>query len=188
MECERHSGDYQHWRNWGSHCQTPKIQSIRRIRQWAGTDQEGQQWRLRLKPGRCALRAWLWAKSLHFTFGSEFKALFVGTATTTQTISDVAATSLSQLIFIFLLIHSFCLSASEIKFRLTTWEVLPVVPVSERRFGIYRSVQFIRKWASNLQHKPQLRVKVYTSTSALMFAKSIYCSTAVQFWCIYSIY
>ncbi|KAF7216521.1 transcript variant X2, partial [Nothobranchius furzeri] len=32
MECERHSGDYQHWRNWGSHCQTPKIQSIRRIR------------------------------------------------------------------------------------------------------------------------------------------------------------
>lgn len=56
MECERHSGDYQHWRNWGSHCQTPKIQSIRRIRQWAGMDQEGQQWRLRLKPGRCALR------------------------------------------------------------------------------------------------------------------------------------
>ncbi|KAG7214489.1 hypothetical protein INR49_023001 [Caranx melampygus] len=32
MECERHSGDYQAWRNWGSHCQTPKIQSIRRIR------------------------------------------------------------------------------------------------------------------------------------------------------------
>uniref|UniRef100_A0A3B3ZUW1 Beta/gamma crystallin 'Greek key' domain-containing protein n=1 Tax=Periophthalmus magnuspinnatus TaxID=409849 RepID=A0A3B3ZUW1_9GOBI len=32
MECEKHSGDYQHWRNWGSHCQTPKIQSIRRIR------------------------------------------------------------------------------------------------------------------------------------------------------------
>ncbi|XP_019129330.1 crystallin, beta A1, like 2 [Larimichthys crocea] len=32
MECERHSGDYQHWKNWGSHCQTPKIQSIRRIR------------------------------------------------------------------------------------------------------------------------------------------------------------
>ncbi|MEQ2208921.1 hypothetical protein XENOCAPTIV_019554 [Xenoophorus captivus] len=31
MECERHSGDYQHWRNWGSHCQTPQIQSIRRI-------------------------------------------------------------------------------------------------------------------------------------------------------------
>ncbi|KAI3351724.1 hypothetical protein L3Q82_020560 [Scortum barcoo] len=29
--CERHSGDYQHWRNWGSHCQTPQIQSIRRI-------------------------------------------------------------------------------------------------------------------------------------------------------------
>lgn len=33
MECEKHSGDYQHCRNWGSHCQTPKIQSIRRIRQ-----------------------------------------------------------------------------------------------------------------------------------------------------------
>uniref|UniRef100_A0AAZ3PIT9 Beta/gamma crystallin 'Greek key' domain-containing protein n=1 Tax=Oncorhynchus tshawytscha TaxID=74940 RepID=A0AAZ3PIT9_ONCTS len=31
MECERHSGDYQHWKNWGSHCQTPQIQSIRRI-------------------------------------------------------------------------------------------------------------------------------------------------------------
>ncbi|XP_043969676.1 LOW QUALITY PROTEIN: crystallin, beta A1, like 2 [Gambusia affinis] len=28
-ECERHGGDYLHWRNWGSHCQTPKIQSIR---------------------------------------------------------------------------------------------------------------------------------------------------------------
>ncbi|XP_012692401.2 crystallin, beta A1, like 2 [Clupea harengus] len=31
MECERHSGDYQRWKNWGSHCQTPKVQSIRRI-------------------------------------------------------------------------------------------------------------------------------------------------------------
>ncbi|MGH0179864.1 UNVERIFIED_CONTAM: hypothetical protein FKN15_002537 [Acipenser sinensis] len=31
MECERHSGDYQHWKNWGSHAQTPQIQSIRRI-------------------------------------------------------------------------------------------------------------------------------------------------------------
>lgn len=31
MECDRHSGDYQHWRNWGSHSQTPQIQSIRRI-------------------------------------------------------------------------------------------------------------------------------------------------------------
>ena len=31
MECERHSGDFQHWKNWGSHCQTPQIQSIRRI-------------------------------------------------------------------------------------------------------------------------------------------------------------
>uniref|UniRef100_A0A673N6U8 Beta-crystallin A3-like n=1 Tax=Sinocyclocheilus rhinocerous TaxID=307959 RepID=A0A673N6U8_9TELE len=33
MECDRHSGDYQHWRDWGSHCQTPQIQSIRRIQQ-----------------------------------------------------------------------------------------------------------------------------------------------------------
>ncbi|XP_022611168.1 beta-crystallin A1-like [Seriola lalandi dorsalis] len=32
MEDDKHSGDYQAWRNWGSHCQTPKIQSIRRIR------------------------------------------------------------------------------------------------------------------------------------------------------------
>jgi len=32
MECEKHSGDYQQCKNWGSHCQTPKIQSIRRIR------------------------------------------------------------------------------------------------------------------------------------------------------------
>ncbi|XP_014345864.2 beta-crystallin A1 isoform X2 [Latimeria chalumnae] len=31
MECERHSGDYQRWWNWGSHAQTPQIQSIRRI-------------------------------------------------------------------------------------------------------------------------------------------------------------
>ncbi|MBN3295433.1 CRB32 protein, partial [Amia calva] len=31
MECERHSGDYQHWKNWGSHSQSPQIQSIRRI-------------------------------------------------------------------------------------------------------------------------------------------------------------
>ncbi|TSV81509.1 Beta-crystallin A3-2 [Bagarius yarrelli] len=31
MECERNSGDYQHWKNWGSHSQTPQIQSIRRI-------------------------------------------------------------------------------------------------------------------------------------------------------------
>uniref|UniRef100_A0A4W4G7P8 Crystallin, beta A1, like 1 n=1 Tax=Electrophorus electricus TaxID=8005 RepID=A0A4W4G7P8_ELEEL len=33
MECERHNGAYQHWRNWGSHSQTPQIQSIRRIQQ-----------------------------------------------------------------------------------------------------------------------------------------------------------
>uniref|UniRef100_A0A3Q2PJY3 Crystallin, beta A1, like 2 n=1 Tax=Fundulus heteroclitus TaxID=8078 RepID=A0A3Q2PJY3_FUNHE len=31
MECEKHSGDYKHWKSWGSHCQTPQIQSIRRI-------------------------------------------------------------------------------------------------------------------------------------------------------------
>uniref|UniRef100_A0A3Q2DFA8 Crystallin, beta A1, like 1 n=1 Tax=Cyprinodon variegatus TaxID=28743 RepID=A0A3Q2DFA8_CYPVA len=31
MECEKHSGDYKHWTIWGSHCQTPQIQSIRRI-------------------------------------------------------------------------------------------------------------------------------------------------------------
>ncbi|KAG2463921.1 CRB32 protein, partial [Polypterus senegalus] len=31
LECERHSGDYQHWKNWGSHAQTPQIQSVRRI-------------------------------------------------------------------------------------------------------------------------------------------------------------
>ncbi|XP_077434898.1 crystallin, beta A1, like 1 [Vanacampus margaritifer] len=31
MECERHSGDYQQCKTWGSHCQTPQIQSIRRI-------------------------------------------------------------------------------------------------------------------------------------------------------------
>ncbi|XP_051993052.1 beta-crystallin A3-like [Xyrauchen texanus] len=31
MECNKHSGDYQHWKDWGSHCQTPKIQSICRI-------------------------------------------------------------------------------------------------------------------------------------------------------------
>ncbi|XP_051982725.1 beta-crystallin A3-2-like [Xyrauchen texanus] len=31
MECDKHSGAYQHWKDWGSHCQTPRIQSIRRI-------------------------------------------------------------------------------------------------------------------------------------------------------------
>ncbi|CAL8388854.1 unnamed protein product [Arctogadus glacialis] len=41
MECERHSGDFQHWKNWGSHCQTPQIQSIRRITTRAG---RGGQW------------------------------------------------------------------------------------------------------------------------------------------------
>ena len=45
MECERHSGDYQHWRNWGSHCQTPQIQSIRRIQHW-----EEDRLRLRQQP------------------------------------------------------------------------------------------------------------------------------------------
>uniref|UniRef100_A0A3Q3W302 Beta/gamma crystallin 'Greek key' domain-containing protein n=1 Tax=Mola mola TaxID=94237 RepID=A0A3Q3W302_MOLML len=33
MEAEKHNGDYLHCKNWGSHCQTPKVQSIRRIRQ-----------------------------------------------------------------------------------------------------------------------------------------------------------
>uniref|UniRef100_A0A8B9LJK4 Beta-crystallin A1-like n=1 Tax=Astyanax mexicanus TaxID=7994 RepID=A0A8B9LJK4_ASTMX len=31
MECERNSGDYPHWKTWGSHSQTPQIQSIRRV-------------------------------------------------------------------------------------------------------------------------------------------------------------
>ncbi|KAM9795379.1 crystallin, beta A1, like 1 [Neosynchiropus ocellatus] len=31
VECERHSGDYHHWRTMGSHSQSPQIQSIRRI-------------------------------------------------------------------------------------------------------------------------------------------------------------
>ncbi|PIN99345.1 hypothetical protein AB205_0054660, partial [Aquarana catesbeiana] len=31
LECDRHSGEYKHWREWGSHAQTFQIQSIRRI-------------------------------------------------------------------------------------------------------------------------------------------------------------
>ncbi|KAK7166002.1 hypothetical protein R3I93_005938 [Phoxinus phoxinus] len=31
MECDKNSGDYPHWKDWGSHCQTSQIQSIRRI-------------------------------------------------------------------------------------------------------------------------------------------------------------
>uniref|UniRef100_W5MQ27 Beta-crystallin A4 n=1 Tax=Lepisosteus oculatus TaxID=7918 RepID=W5MQ27_LEPOC len=31
MECDRHCGEYKHWREWGSHAQTFQIQSIRRI-------------------------------------------------------------------------------------------------------------------------------------------------------------
>ncbi|XP_072420695.1 crystallin, beta A1, like 1 isoform X2 [Chiloscyllium punctatum] len=31
MEYDRHSGEFKHWRQWGSHSQTPQIQSIRRI-------------------------------------------------------------------------------------------------------------------------------------------------------------
>uniref|UniRef100_H3ASM1 Beta-crystallin A4 n=1 Tax=Latimeria chalumnae TaxID=7897 RepID=H3ASM1_LATCH len=34
MECDRHSGEYKHWREWGSHAQTFQIQSIRRIQQF----------------------------------------------------------------------------------------------------------------------------------------------------------
>ncbi|KAF0038828.1 hypothetical protein F2P81_009312 [Scophthalmus maximus] len=30
MECDRHCGEYKHFREFGSHCQTPQIQSIRR--------------------------------------------------------------------------------------------------------------------------------------------------------------
>lgn len=30
-----------------------------------------------LTPGRCVLGPWLWAKSLHLSFGSEFKVLFI---------------------------------------------------------------------------------------------------------------
>ncbi|KAL6472477.1 hypothetical protein MHYP_G00186650 [Metynnis hypsauchen] len=30
MECDRHVGEYKHFREFGSHCQTPQIQSIRR--------------------------------------------------------------------------------------------------------------------------------------------------------------
>merc|ERR1712002_1372547 len=33
MECDRHCGEYKHFREFGSHCQTPQIQSIRRIQQ-----------------------------------------------------------------------------------------------------------------------------------------------------------
>ncbi|XP_078507991.1 beta-crystallin A1-like [Lissotriton helveticus] len=33
MECDRHSGQYQRWKNWGSHAQSPQIQSIRRVQQ-----------------------------------------------------------------------------------------------------------------------------------------------------------
>ncbi|XP_051777275.1 beta-crystallin A4 isoform X2 [Erpetoichthys calabaricus] len=33
IECDRHSGEYKHWREWGSHAQTFQVQSIRRIQQ-----------------------------------------------------------------------------------------------------------------------------------------------------------
>uniref|UniRef100_A0A5F8HJK4 Beta-crystallin A4 n=1 Tax=Monodelphis domestica TaxID=13616 RepID=A0A5F8HJK4_MONDO len=33
LECDHHSGDYKHFREWGSHAQTFQIQSIRRIQQ-----------------------------------------------------------------------------------------------------------------------------------------------------------
>uniref|UniRef100_A0A3Q2FNY5 Beta-crystallin A4 n=1 Tax=Cyprinodon variegatus TaxID=28743 RepID=A0A3Q2FNY5_CYPVA len=33
MECDRHGGDYKHFREFGPQCQTPQIQSIRRIQQ-----------------------------------------------------------------------------------------------------------------------------------------------------------
>ncbi|XP_007461201.1 PREDICTED: beta-crystallin A4 isoform X2 [Lipotes vexillifer] len=33
LECDHHSGDYKHFREWGSHAQTFQVQSIRRIQQ-----------------------------------------------------------------------------------------------------------------------------------------------------------
>ncbi|XP_048375237.1 beta-crystallin A3 isoform X2 [Sphaerodactylus townsendi] len=33
LEADHHGGDYKHWREWGSHAQTPQVQSIRRIQQ-----------------------------------------------------------------------------------------------------------------------------------------------------------
>uniref|UniRef100_A0A3Q3W9A5 Beta-crystallin A4 n=1 Tax=Mola mola TaxID=94237 RepID=A0A3Q3W9A5_MOLML len=33
MECDRHCGEFKHFKEFGSHCQTPQIQSIRRIQQ-----------------------------------------------------------------------------------------------------------------------------------------------------------
>ncbi|KAG9353557.1 hypothetical protein JZ751_011675 [Albula glossodonta] len=33
MECDRHCGEYKHFKEFGSHSQTPQIQSIRRIQQ-----------------------------------------------------------------------------------------------------------------------------------------------------------
>ncbi|KAJ8257092.1 hypothetical protein COCON_G00192440 [Conger conger] len=33
MECDRHGGEYKHYREWGTHAQTFQIQSIRRIQQ-----------------------------------------------------------------------------------------------------------------------------------------------------------
>ncbi|CAB1332542.1 unnamed protein product [Coregonus sp. 'balchen'] len=33
MECDRHMGEYKHFKEFGSHSQTPQIQSIRRIQQ-----------------------------------------------------------------------------------------------------------------------------------------------------------
>ncbi|XP_055736923.1 beta-crystallin A1-1 isoform X1 [Salvelinus fontinalis] len=33
MECDRHGGEYKHYREWGSHAQTFQVQSLRRIQQ-----------------------------------------------------------------------------------------------------------------------------------------------------------
>jgi hypothetical protein len=33
MECDRHGGEYKHYREWGSHAQTFQLQSLRRIQQ-----------------------------------------------------------------------------------------------------------------------------------------------------------
>lgn len=34
MECDRHGGEYKHYREWGSHAQSFQVQSLRRIQEW----------------------------------------------------------------------------------------------------------------------------------------------------------
>lgn len=33
LECDRHGGEYKHYREWGSHAQSFQVQSLRRIQQ-----------------------------------------------------------------------------------------------------------------------------------------------------------